>query len=62
MAKYINLNSTSLPSLNNDSSSIFSRVRSAGSSLSSNTLLLIGGIILFVIALGILGVIIQYET
>ena len=49
MAKYINLNSTSLPSLNNDSSSIFSRVRSAGSSLSSNTLLLIGGIILFVI-------------
>jgi thiol-disulfide isomerase/thioredoxin len=49
MAKYINLNSPSLPSLNNDSSSIFSRVRTAGSSLSSNTLLLIGGVILFVI-------------
>lgn len=49
MAKYINLNSSSLPSLNNESSGIFSRVMSAGSSLSSNTMILIGGVLFFAI-------------
>jgi thiol-disulfide isomerase/thioredoxin len=49
MAKYINLNSSSLPPLNNESTNIFSRVMSAGSNLNSNTLLLIGGILFFAI-------------
>ena len=49
MAKYINLNSSSLPPLNNESSSIFSRVMSAGSNLNSNTFILIGGILFFAI-------------
>ena len=49
MAKYINLNSSSLPPLNNESSGIFSRVMSAGSNMSSNTLIMIGAVILFVI-------------
>lgn len=49
MAKYINLNSSSLPPLNNESSSIFSRVMSAGSNISSTTLILIGGVLLFVV-------------
>ena len=49
MAKYINLNSSSLPPLNTESSGIFSRVMSAGSNLGTNNLLLIGGLILFAI-------------
>jgi len=49
MAKYINLNSSSLPPLNNESSSIFSRVMSAGSNLNSNTMTLIGGVLFFAI-------------
>ena len=48
MNRYINFNSTSLPPLNSESSSIFSRVMSAGSNMSTNTMLLIGGILLFV--------------
>ena len=48
MAKYINLNSSSLPPLN-ESTSIFSRVMSAGSNISSTTLILIGGVLLFVV-------------
>jgi len=47
MARYININSNSLPSLQDDSSSIFSRVMSAGSSLNTNTILIIGSIVLF---------------
>lgn len=49
MAKYINLNSSSLPPLNNESTSIFSRVMSAGSNLSSNTLILVGVVLFFTI-------------
>jgi thiol-disulfide isomerase/thioredoxin len=49
MAKYINLNSNSLPPLNNESSSIFSRVMTAGSSLNTNTFVLIGGVLFFAI-------------
>jgi thiol-disulfide isomerase/thioredoxin len=49
MAKYINFNSNSLPDLKNESSGIFSRVMSAGSNISSNTLLLIGCILFFTI-------------
>jgi thiol-disulfide isomerase/thioredoxin len=49
MAKYINLNSSYLPPLNNESSGIFSRVMSAGSNLDSTTLILIGGVILFIV-------------
>lgn len=49
MAKYINLNSSSLPPLNNETSSIFSRIISGGSNLSYNTLILIGVVLLFVI-------------
>lgn len=47
MAKYINFNSNSLPPLNGESTSIFSRVMSAGSALNSNTMLIIGAVILF---------------
>jgi thiol-disulfide isomerase/thioredoxin len=46
MAKYINFNSSSF---NNEPSGIFSRVMSAGSGVSSNTLLIIGCIIVFII-------------
>lgn len=46
MAKYINFNSNSLPPLR-DGDSVFSRFMSAGSALNSNTLLIIGVIILF---------------
>jgi thiol-disulfide isomerase/thioredoxin len=49
MAKYINLNSSSLPPLNNESPGIFSRVMSAGSGISSNVLMLIGGVLFFAI-------------
>jgi len=47
MAKYVNFNSTSLPPLNDISPGIFSRVMSAGGALNTNTLLIIGVIILF---------------
>lgn len=47
MARYINFNSNSLPPLSSDSSSIFSRVMTAGSGLNTNTLLIIGVIVLF---------------
>jgi thiol-disulfide isomerase/thioredoxin len=46
MAKYINFNSSSF---NNEPSGVFSRVMSAGSGISSNTLLIIGCIIVFII-------------
>lgn len=49
MAKFINFNAGSLPPLDNNSSSVFTRVMSAGSNMSSNTLLLIGGVILLAI-------------
>jgi len=48
MAKYINFNANSLPPLTSDSSSIFSRVMTAGSSLGSNTWLIVGVVVLFV--------------
>lgn len=48
MAKYINFNSSSLPSLPDESSSIFSRVMKAGSGLNTNTILIIGSVIIFV--------------
>jgi len=47
MAKYINFNSNSLPPLNTESTGIFSRIKSAGSNLNTNTLMIIGAIILF---------------
>jgi thiol-disulfide isomerase/thioredoxin len=47
MAKYINFNSNSLPPLGSDSTSIFSRVMSAGSAVNTNTLLIVGVIVLF---------------
>jgi thiol-disulfide isomerase/thioredoxin len=47
MAKYINFNSNSLPPLSGESTSIFSRVMSAGSAFNTNTILMIGAIILF---------------
>jgi thiol-disulfide isomerase/thioredoxin len=47
MAKYINFNSNSLPPLRSESTSIFSRVMSAGSSINTNTMLIIGIVLLF---------------
>lgn len=47
MAKYINFNSNSLPPLSSESTSIFSRVMSAGSALNTNTMLMIGAVLLF---------------
>jgi thiol-disulfide isomerase/thioredoxin len=47
MAKYINFNTNSLPPLGGESTSIFSRVMSAGSALNTNTMIIIGVIILF---------------
>ena len=47
MAKYINFNSNSLPPLGGESTSMFSRVMSAGSALNTNTMLIIGVILLF---------------
>jgi thiol-disulfide isomerase/thioredoxin len=47
MAKYINFNTNSLPPLGGESSSIFSRVMTAGSALNTNTMLIIGAIVLF---------------
>lgn len=47
MAKYINLNSNSLPPLGDESSGVFSRVMSAGSALSTNTWIIVGTVILF---------------
>jgi thiol-disulfide isomerase/thioredoxin len=49
MAKYINFNANSLPPLNTESSSIFSRVMSAGGIMNTNTILLIAGVLFFVI-------------
>jgi len=49
MAKYINFNADSLPPLNTESSSIFSRVMTAGGNMTTNTILLIGGILLIAI-------------
>ena len=49
MAKYINFNANSLPPLGAESGSIFSRVMSAGSSLNSNTMIIIGSILLFAV-------------
>ena len=49
MNRYINFNANSLPPLNTESNSIFSRVMSAGSNMSTNTMLLIGGVLLFAI-------------
>jgi thiol-disulfide isomerase/thioredoxin len=47
MAKYVNFNANSLPALNSDSTDIFSRIKTAGSNINTNTLLIIGVIILF---------------
>ena len=47
MAKYINFNANSLPPLGGESSSIFSRVMSAGGALNSKTMLIIGVILVF---------------
>ncbi len=47
MAKYINFNSSSLPSLSDESSSIFSRVMKAGSGLNTNTILIIASVVIF---------------
>lgn len=47
MAKYINFNAKSLPPLGGEQTSIFSRVMSAGSALNTNTMLIIGVIVLF---------------
>lgn len=47
MAKYINFNSKSLPPLGGESTGIFSRVMSAGSALNTNTMVIIGVILLF---------------
>ena len=49
MAKYVNFNANTLPNLDNGSNGILSRVMSAGSSLNTNTLLIIGVIILFAV-------------
>lgn len=49
MARYVNLNSNSLPPLNNESSGIFSRIMSAGSAMNNTTLIVIGVIILFAV-------------
>jgi hypothetical protein len=46
MAKFVNFNSNSLP-ISNESNSIFSRIKSAGSSISNNTFIIIGIVILF---------------
>jgi len=48
MAKYFNFNANSLPSLNTESNGILSRVMTAGGSMSTNTMLLIATVLLFV--------------
>ncbi len=47
MNRYNNFNANSLPPFGGESSSIFSRVMTAGSALNTNTLLIIGVIVLF---------------
>ncbi len=47
MEKYINFNSSSISPLGGESTSMFSRVMSAGSAFNSNTLLIIGVVVLF---------------
>lgn len=47
MAKYINFNSNSLPPLGGESSSVFSRVMSAGGALNTSTMFIIGVILIF---------------
>lgn len=49
MARYVNLNSNSLPPLNGETAGIFSRVMSAGKNLSTNTILIIGALVLFAV-------------
>lgn len=49
MNKYVNFNADSLPPINNESSGIMSRIMSAGQGLNTNTMILIGCIILFAI-------------
>lgn len=53
MAKYVNFNANSLPPLNNESSGIFSRIMTAGSSLNSNIIIIVSVVILFAV-IGIL--------
>jgi thiol-disulfide isomerase/thioredoxin len=48
MAKYFNFNANSLPSLNSESTGIFSRIMSMGSNMSRNTMILIGSVLLFI--------------
>jgi len=48
MAKYFNFNANSLPSLNTEPNGILSRVMTAGTSMSTNTMLLIATVLLFV--------------
>ena len=47
MAKYFNFNANSLPSLNTESNGILSRVMSAGGGMSTNTMIMIGCVVLF---------------
>lgn len=49
MNRFVNFNSNSLPPLSNESTGILSRIMSAGSNISSNTMILIGVVILFII-------------
>ena len=49
MTSFVNFNSNSLPSMSNESTGILSRVMSVGSSLGSNTLLIIGAVVLFAV-------------
>lgn len=49
MAKYVNFNSNMLPALDSDNTGILSRIKSAGSNLNTNTVLIIGAVILFAV-------------
>lgn len=49
MSKYFNMNANSLPPLSSGSDSFMSRVMSAGSSINSTTLMIIGVVLLFLI-------------
>jgi len=49
MNRYVNFNANSLPDINNESTGMLSRMMSAGKNLSSNTMIIIGAIILFTI-------------
>jgi len=48
MARYVNMNSASLPPLEGDTTSIFSKMKTAGSGLNTNVLIIIGAVGLFI--------------